>query len=421
MIGTGKVDSILKYNSIGFDMDHTFIRYKMRNFVKLVNQSASIFLVSKKDYPQEIFPEDEKDQKNKHKMWFRAVFDHKTGYLLKIGSNNLIMRGFNGFTPLTKEQIHHTYGKNPFIPNYQILSSYDPDFTNLHEFFAASLVPLYAVIVELKNSGKYDVLNKIDYYQVAKDMRDACDFNYNIKDTQAFRNHDYTGFFYPKLLTGLRHYVHKTSSELIDKLQKLKAKGIKIFFSSNNHYEVADMLMTESVGKDWMDLFDFVIFSAKKPSFFHSSPESLPFVDLKGQKVEDLEAFIQKGVGRKEEKVLKNGNASLIDNYFRECVRKDFKILFFGDTIVSDCVYTFDKKHQNFWDVVFIMEEMQEIENGYMEGEYSGYWQYWGSALLDKHIFSGIDKTIVFDFADNVAHRTFSKLDSPDCLEFLTI
>ena len=67
MIGSGKVDSILKYNAIGFDMDHTFVRYRMRNFIKLINQSNSIYLVSKKNYPQEIFPDDEKDMKNKHK------------------------------------------------------------------------------------------------------------------------------------------------------------------------------------------------------------------------------------------------------------------------------------------------------------------------------------------------------------------
>lgn len=97
MIGRGKVDSILKYDAIGFDMDHTFVRYKMRNFIWLVYECTSIYLVNKKGYPQEIFPIDEEDAKNKYWMYFRAVFDHKNGNLLKIGSNNLIMRGFSGF------------------------------------------------------------------------------------------------------------------------------------------------------------------------------------------------------------------------------------------------------------------------------------------------------------------------------------
>lgn len=420
MIGTGKVDSILKYNGIGFDMDHTFIRYKMKNFVKLINQSMSIYLVSKQHYPQEIFPDDEKDMKQKHKMWFRAVFDHKTGNLLKIGSNNLILRGYHGFTPLTKEQIHKTYGKNPLIDNYEILSSRHKDFTNLHEFYGAALVPLLAQIVELKSTGKYEILNKKSYYDINADIVKGCDYNYNIDDIQKFKENEFHGYFYPKLLTEPRHYVYKTSLVLIEKLKKLKAKGIKIFIISNNYYDVGNRLMTEAMGSNWMDLFDFVIYRAMKPAFFKDETEITTFLDLQGKPINNFKERIEtpKCV---EDKVFAYGHAELLNQYFRENVRKDFSLLFFGDTIVSDCVYAFHKTQQKYWNSVFIMEELQEIENSYPDGEYSGYWCYWGSALIDKHIYSGVDNTIVFEFADNTAHRTFSKLDSPDCLEFLTI
>ena len=83
-------------------------------------------------------------------MWFCAVFDQKTGNLLKIGSNNLIMRGYHGFTPLTRDQILQTYGKNPLLENFEVLSSRHPDFSNLHEFYAASILPLLAQNVSCK-------------------------------------------------------------------------------------------------------------------------------------------------------------------------------------------------------------------------------------------------------------------------------
>ena len=420
MIGSGKVDSILKYNAIGFDMDHTFVRYRMRNFIKLINQSNSIYLVSKKNYPQEIFPDDEKDMKNKHKMWFRCVFDHKTGNLLKIGANNLILRGYHGFRPLTKNEIHKDYGKNPLIANYQILSSSDPDFTNLHEFYGASIVPLLAQIVHLKTTEKFPVLNEKNYYQIMSDIKDSCNFNYNITNVQEFKEKNYTGYFYPKLLSEPRHYINKTSPELLEKLKILKARGIKIFISSNNYFEVADHLMSEAMGSNWTELFDFLIFRAYKPAFFNLETPPQQFKNLNGQVIEAFSNWMEmekKG----ERKVLVGGHASWINQYFHDKVRKEFKILFFGDTIVSDCVYAFDKTNQKFWDIILIMEELQEIENGYPDGEYHGYWKFWGSAILDKHIYSGADKTIIFEFADNIAHRAFSKLDAPDCLEFLTI
>lgn len=422
MIGAGKVDSILKYNAIGFDMDHTFLRYKMRAFVKLVNQSTSIYLAAKKKYPQEIFPTDEEDSKMKYKMAFRVVFDHKTGNILKIGANNLIMRGFFGWRQLTREDILKTYGKNPLLPQFEVLSSRHKDFSNLHEFYGTSLVPLLAQIVQLKSEGKFEVLNNRDYYGIMADIHEALDFNYGIQSIEEFAKADYRGYFYPKLLTEPRHYVNKTSLEVIDRLKKLKAKGIKIFLTSNNYFEVAHLLMTEAMGADWLDLFDFVIFNSGKPGFFTNRENAPQFLDIKRQPLTE-EALGDYFVGKRtgHDKILLNGNADCLNHYMKQHVRKDFKVLFFGDTIVTDCAYAFDKHRQEHWDIVLIMEELQELEHGYPEKEYFGYWKFWGSAILDKNIYSGVDKTIIFEFADNIAHRTFSMIEGPECIEFLTI
>ncbi len=420
MIGQGRVDSILKYQAIGFDMDHTFLRYKLRNFTKLVNQATSIFLVSKKAYPQEIFVNDEEDAHRKYKMAFRAVYDHKTGNILKIGSNQLIMRGYFGWRQLTKDEIIKTYGKNPILQDYEILSGRHPDFTNLHEFYGTSLVPLLAQIVHLKTEGKFEVLNSKNYYDIWKDIDEALDYNYNIPDVEAFKRADYKGYFYPKLLTEPRHYINKTSKDLIDRLKKLKERGVKVFIASNNFYEVANILMTEAMGKDWLDLFSFCIFNAKKPSFFTERENPRKYLGLDRQPIIDPNIYFQ-GDRKGVDKVILEGNALQFNDYLYGHVSKDFKVLFFGDTIVSDCAFAFSHNHRAHWDIGFIMEELQEMEHGYPEKEYFGYWQYWGSAILDKNIYSGVDKTIIFNFADNTAHRTFSMLEGPECVDFLTI
>ena len=420
MIGRGKVDSILKYDAVGFDMDHTFIRYKLRSFMKLVYDSTSIYLVNFKLYPQDIFPINEDDSKNKLRMYFRAVFDHKTGNMLKIGANNLIMRAYHGFRPLTREEIIHTYGKNPMIPDFEILSCKHQDFTNLHEFYGVSQVPILSQIVHLKTLGQFQCLNEKSYYDIVQDINDANNFNYGIHDIEKFSNRDYSGYFFPKFLSEPRNYIRKVSQKLLDKLEALQKMKIKIFIASNSFYSVANIIMKEAIGPDWLKHFDFVIYNCKKPFFFRPEADKTMFTDLKGNEITGLDKFLLNNPQGKE-KVLIGGNAGLINDYLFHHVRKEFKVLFFGDTIVSDCVYAFDKIHDKKWDVVLIMEELQEVENGYPDKEYFNYYFYWGSALYDKNIYSGVDKTIIFDFADNIAHRSFSVLDSEEALEFLSI
>jgi len=45
MIGKSNVSSILNYNAVGFDMDFTFIEYRLNAFLKLVSECAIDYLI----------------------------------------------------------------------------------------------------------------------------------------------------------------------------------------------------------------------------------------------------------------------------------------------------------------------------------------------------------------------------------------
>ncbi len=208
--------------------------------------------------------------------------------------------------------------------------------------------------------------------------------------------------------------------KLLASLQALRAKGAKVFLCSNSYYEIAEVLMREGVGEDWKKYFDFALFDTRKPGFFLKEE---PFTDVEGEVVSDVADVL---LGRKQgvEKVLLGGNSRAMNEVFAKNIRKNFKVLFYGDTIVSDCVYSYQSDGivgQHHWDIVLILEELQEIEQGIETEQYFKYWKAWGSALIDKNIYSGVDQTNIFDFADNIAHRCFSLLDSKESLEFLTI
>ncbi len=252
------------------------------------------------------------------------------------------------------------------------------------------------------------------------DIFSAFSFNYKINDTQSFKQGNFTGNFFPEFFHNLDKYVYKVSPALLDKIWKLREKSVKIFIASNSMYVVGDIIMNYCVGKDWKSKFDFAIYETKKPRFFDKSKNTPKFYTAERKPLKDFNTWMfskKKG----EEKILLEGHAEYLNQFFRTQVKQNFKILFFGDTIVSDCVYAFDRTNYMNWDIVLILEELQELENGVDFHMDVKYWKYWGSALYDKGLYSGVEQTLIFDFACNIAHRTFSHLDSDECHEFLSI
>lgn len=83
----GTLNSTIEdYQAVGFDMDHTLARYKLKNLLPLLYKAMSLTLVHKKSYPQEIFLT-EQEEHTYYGFITKATFDTKTGYLLKLGKD----------------------------------------------------------------------------------------------------------------------------------------------------------------------------------------------------------------------------------------------------------------------------------------------------------------------------------------------
>lgn len=411
-------EKLTNYAAIGFDMDHTFIRYKLLKFIELVYDSTAKYLIEQKNYPKDLQPTNKDDADKLYGMFFRAVFDHKTGNLLKIGWGDIILRGYNGMRRLTREEIENQYGEVPKIADYHILSHRHEDFTNLHEFYGCAAVPTLAKLVELKKNATHGMLLEKSYYDIIDDVKESWEHNYGV-NREEFRKKNYSGYFFPYMLQNPKEIVYKQQKQILKKLAEIRQKGVLLFISSNSTFEVADILMKESIGEDWLDHFDFVMYENKKPDFFRKHNDYSNFVTLDGEEVSDFGAFINKPkVGK--EKVLLRGHAQHFNMFLEEKAGQNFKVLFFGDTIVSDCVYSYDKKHSSNWDVAFILEEMQELGD-FKHGEYYDYRNIWGSALKEKNPYTDEDCTIIYHFARHVASAHFDKLDTLACLDYLTL
>lgn len=423
MIGKSTIHNVKSFNAIGFDLDHTVLKYRLRNFTKLIYESSAQSLITRKNYPTDLFPKNEEEAKSIFRMYFRAILDHKTGNLLKIDSNCSVMRGFNGFKSLSDQEIKGLYGPlHQLSPN--VVKNYkSKDWTYFHDFYGAGVVPLMAKIIQLKSEKSHDFLNKKSVFEIVNDLVLATEFNYIINDFEKFKINQYDGFWYPKILADPLLYVNKTGPVLLERLINLRKSGKVVFIITNNYYEASNKVLNLVIGKNWKDYFDFMIFNAEKPHFFHKKDESLKisgFQNLKGENITDFEAFFLKDK-QGDDKVLKGGHADIISDFLKKRFGENYKTAYFGDSIYSDCVYSFNGSINPNWSCFLILEELQELELGYPDSEYYNYCSYWGSALHDKSMVSGVDKTYIFHVADKIAHRAFSSIESKEALQFLDV
>ena len=92
------------YDVVGFDLDHTLVRYRMRTtHTYLFDCFARGLLESCEGYPQEVRepPTEELLQLGLN----TGVYDYKREVVLKLGKGNKVLRAYRGSTPLTREEI----------------------------------------------------------------------------------------------------------------------------------------------------------------------------------------------------------------------------------------------------------------------------------------------------------------------------
>lgn len=421
MIGRGKVDSVLKYHAIGFDLNHTLVRYRLQPYAKHIFDSTCVYLVNQKGYPQDVYPPEEENPTKIFSYFFRAVYDQNTGFVLKIGASLNIMRAFHGYDRVSNEELFMIYGNPPVLQGYTVITASKENFKNMHNLEFACYIPILIRLVELKKKGN-PFLAKKSYPDLIKDIEDSQKFNHSVANFDCFKTGVYPGYFLPRFLSSVRNFTYKMNPKVLENLLALKKKGAITYIATSGYYHVGNIILNFAMGKDWDKYFTFIVFEANKHVFFDINvKDPKPFKNLSGEDV-DFAKLLRDDKAEKSQKVLLGGHVTFLSKYLFSHVNKNYLVAFVGDSIVTDCNMALDATMDKNYDSVLILEELQEIEYGLDEEEYFDYKANWGSALVDRNVAEGgVEKTAVFEFADSNAQRTFSKLDSDEALEFLQI
>ena len=339
--------------AVGFDMDYTLAQYQQPAFDQLAFDGAKQKLVQKLGYPEEVL-----DFQYDHTMWTRGlIIDTQRGNFLKIDRHKYVRVAYHGFermSPVTRKTIYsRTFNK--------VMSFSEKHFVNMDTLFQFVDAHLFALLIDLKDNGEYDVLDFKTYEEIYRDIRDCVDLCHRdgvIKDEVAVHPEKYLIL----------------DQGLLPMLRRFRKEGIKVFLLTNSYWEYTVTVMNylyhgqrvndeKQKDNDWLELFDLVVVGSCKPAYMLDPYLNLFRVNtrdgslLNTDGVYEIEAMNPNGAQKFLEmgKVFQGGNWLHLQAMLE--IQAGEEILYVGDHLYSDVLRS---KRTLGWRSAFIMPELED-------------------------------------------------------------
>lgn len=312
--------------AIGFDMDHTLVKYHSDKFEELAFNQALKILIRDKAYPKEI---------NKCKFDFNKavrglIMDKDNGNVLKVSLYNKIKNAYHGPKELSYKQQRKLYkGASVDISESRYMS--------LDTYFSIACTVLFSQLVGMKDANPS--LDLPSYSDLANDIIFAVDI--------AHRD----GSLKSAVKNNLKKYVIKTE-KIVSALERFAKYDKKLWIITNSDYDYTKALLDYTINpflkdhKCWEDLFEITITLSRKPSFFMDHNAFLK-VDTATGLLENFDKKVVPGI-------YQGGDA----NKLQEDMGIDGdQILYLGDHIYGDILKI---KKTCDWRTALVLEELDE-------------------------------------------------------------
>lgn len=310
--------------AIGFDMDHTLVRYNREAFEALAFRETLKKFISA-GYPEELA-----------RLTFDPTYvirgllvDMERGNLLKVDGHKYVKLAFHGKRALDKEERHKLYNAE----SYKV-----SDLLSVDTFFALSEVQLFTEIVEYmrNNPGKIQKT----YREIYADLRLFIDLSHR------------DGTIKNEVLSNMNLYLLK-DKHLAQSLIDFLDGGKQLFLLTNSAWDYTDQVMRYTLMGEhedfssWRDYFSAIIVGSGKPGFFMGSqPFYEVMTDTGYLKIHDGPL----GQG----KIFHGGNAHLFQKLTK---LKGDEILYLGDHIYGDIIRS---KGLFNWRTALVVEELDQ-------------------------------------------------------------
>ena len=316
--------NLKRIHYLGFDMDHTLVRYKSAAFEGLAHRMMIEKLVNEKGYPKSVLKLDFSFDRAIRGL----VIDKAKGNVLKLSRYSAIRVSYHGLKPIDFKEQTRLY-KSVYI------DLRDPNYLSIDTSFSIAFAGLFMQLVELKDGTEATKLP--DYVHIADDLTAVLD--------RAHRD----GSLKDEVRRNLDQYIEKDPGTVAG-LERYKKHGKKLFVVTNSDYSYSKLLLDYCINpflkehKSWSELFDYVITLSSKPRFFIDTQRFLRIDPATGS-MTNMDQKLEPGI-------YQGGSANVFTNDLN--VEPD-EILYIGDHIYGDILRL---KKDCAWRTALVVEEL---------------------------------------------------------------
>lgn len=324
-----RVLNLKHIKAIGFDMDYTLVRYNAKAFEKLSHDVVKEKLVKNKNYPKEVL-----DLKFNYKKALRGlVLDRTNGNIIKVSTHGKIKQAYHGISKMLFNEQKAFYSGLSIDLN-------DDNYTSVDTSFSIAHMLLFAQLVDLKDNTRSKKIPSYDQIDIdIKEQLDIAHMDGSLKDV---------------VTDNLKKYIIK-DKETVEALLNFKKNGKKLWVITNSDFHYTKALLDYTItpylakGETWADLFDIVITSSRKPSFF-TDRNMFYEIDLETGYLKNTHGPFTKGI-------FHGGSATILQ---KDNGLHGDQILYLGDHIYGDIL---SLKKACHWRTALVIEELiDEVE-----------------------------------------------------------
>ena len=289
--------------AIGYDMDYTLVHYNVNQW------EARAYSHVKARLKQDGWPVDDLSFQPEQ-VTRGLVIDKELGNVVKANRFGYIKQAMHGTRPMEYGEMRDEYTRT-------LVELSDSRWRFLNTLFSISAATIYCQLVDLLDEGRLpEILSYETLFERVQKTLDAAHLEGVLKD---------------EIMSDPARYV-EPDPEMPLALMDQREAGKKLMLITNSEWKYTEFMMSYAVeqylpdGMSWRDLFDIIVVSAKKPSFFQGNNPIFEIVNDEG--------LLQPCMGPlKQQGIYLGGNASFIEDYLG--VSGD-QILYVGDHLFSD-------------------------------------------------------------------------------------
>ena len=327
--------SLSSFDWIGFDLDHTLIRYRLVELHQLIYSSMCEYLCQTHQYNRRLM-----ETPYDHSFAVKGlIYDSLHGNLIQLNSRGFVHTALHGVNkPLSREMIANVYP--------QAFEAIEEDsskrFWCIFTYFDHSIGYLLAKLVDLSDEQSVELPDR--YSSLLVDLNGG--FEYLFNDF-------HRGNYFAAIRSNPSKYIYPRL-DIRQWLEELRRKNKRLFLATNSRIDYTDLLSSFALGDDWRDLFDLILVDCKKPTFFArvDQLDRRPFQRLSNEPVSVEQMFDV----FPQERLFAFGNSADLHELMTRITGREPQVIYFGDHIKSDINAL---KLKTNWFAAVVVEELE--------------------------------------------------------------